>query len=128
MTRELVLESIWQTIQFQIPVQPSGVHMFYAEFLGGRNHYVIPLKNGEMLGTIEESLFKFILNIEHKDFVHLNDDLQKQIDKLFDLGRDIDDKETSSGKFKEIKFTVPTNSDYGGLQDGDIIEGFGMLR
>jgi len=121
-----MLESIWQTLIFNLPIDPALKHMFMYEFMDGKKDIVLFTKDGKNLGGISESILDFILYIDLKEYQDLTKDIQLQIDKVVNMGKKLNDQERSSGLFRQI--SLPTIEDpYGGLKDGDIIEGFGMI-
>lgn len=125
MTRELILESVWQILSFHFPIDPAERHMFYYQFLEGKKETQLRLFNGEMLGSIGESIYDFILDITHEKYKPRLKEVQEQLNKIKELGLKLVDEDNKKGIFRDIKFNG-SNFDYG-LKDGDIIQGFGNI-
>lgn len=125
MTREIILESVWQILSFYLPLDQSKVHMFYYEFLEGKKATSIFRYDGVHIGEIEESLLSFICALTHPEYQPYEKEIQKKLDNIAVMGQELIDRDNKQGKFREIKFNGESLS-YG-LQDGDIIEGFGFI-
>lgn len=125
MTRELIIESIWQTLCFNIPIRRTDFHFFCYAFLDGPKRFDVFSVDNERIGTIEESLYDFILNIENEKYTWMQKTTQENLNKIANLGREAMDDDRKAGKFREIAFNIAP-PDYG-LKDGDIINGWGHI-
>ena len=126
LTRDLIVESLWQTLCFHMPIKRTDYHQFVYAFTDGPKMFPLYSMDNEFIGNIEESLYDFILSVENPKFNRFKDSVQKDLDKISDLGRKAENDDRKAGKFREIVFN-PLVQPETGLTTGDIIEGWGII-